>query len=161
MTTKDINVSLVNPFLGAAYDVFKQIFGCELKKGKITLRAEPSANNEVAIIIGITGSRYTGIVVYSMKNYTAKKIVNNLDPEIQLPNDKEMFSDALGELANMISGNAMSEFSKNNIKLSITTPSIVVGDAFELHLLKQTTLSADMISPFGTLEVNVAMKQYH
>ena len=160
MISKKLNITLVNPFLGAAYDVFKQVIGCELKKGKITLKEEPTAEHEVAIIIGISGREHTGIVVYSMQDYTAKKIINNLVPDFQFSNDKKIFTDALGELANIISGNAMSEFTKNGLKLSITTPSVITGNAFELHLLKQTTLSADMISPFGNLEVNVAMKQY-
>ena len=60
----------------------------------------------------------------------------------------------------MISGNAMSDFSKKGINLTIATPSVIVGAAFEMHLLDQTTLSADMMSPFGSMEINVAIKKY-
>lgn len=159
MDEKNLDISMVNPFLGASYDVFKQIFDCELKKGQITLKANPTADHEVAIIIGISGKEHTGVVVYSMKLYTAKKIVMNLDPDSKINERDEDFSDALGELANMISGNAMSDFSKNGISLTITTPSVIVGDAFEMHLLDQSTLSTIMTSPFGTLEINVAIKK--
>ncbi len=158
MVAKDININYVNPFIGSACDVFRQIFECELKKGKITVKSEPVAGHEVAIMIGITGSRYTGVVIYSMKDYTAKKIVNNLVPDLELNNNKNTLPDALGELANMISGKAMVKFAEKNINLNITTPSVIVGDAFKMHLLRQTTLSVDMMSPFGTLEVNVAIK---
>lgn len=160
MNKKDIDITLVNPFLGAAYDVFKQLFNCELRKGQISVKNHPSAKYEVAIIVGISGKRHTGVVVYSMKDYTAKKIVKSLDPDADLSVKNEVLSDALGELANMITGNAMSDFSKKGVDLTITTPSVIVGAAFEMHLLEQTTLSSDMISPFGILEVNVAIKQF-
>ncbi len=159
MKAKNIDISTVNPFLGAAYDVFKQIFGCELSKGQISLKKNPSADNEVAIIIGISGGRHTGVVVYSMKIYTAKKIVMNLDPDSAVSENDDAFADALGEIANMISGNAMSDFSKRGMDLTITTPSVVVGDAFEMHLLDQETLATTMNSPFGALEINVAIKK--
>ena len=68
MNAKDIDITLVNPFMGAMYDVFKQIFECELRKGQISIKKNPSAGNEIAIIIGISGKRHTGVVVYSMKS---------------------------------------------------------------------------------------------
>ncbi len=58
-----------------------------------------------------------------MKIYTAKKIVKKLDPDNDMSEKDEAFSDALGEIANMISGNAMSDFAKNGMNLTITTPS--------------------------------------
>jgi len=156
---ENIDISLVNPFLGAAFDVFKQLFDCELKKGPISLKENPTASYEVAIVIGISGNRHTGVVVYSIKNYSAKKIVQKLDPDADTSVESVAFSDALGELANIISGNAMAAFSKQGLNLSITTPSVIVGDAFEIHLLDQTTLSTTMMSPFGEMEVNVAIKK--
>ena len=159
MNNKNIDVSTVNPFLGAAFDVFKQVFGCDLKKGQISLKPNPTAEYEIAIIIGISGKEYTGVVVFSMKIYTAKKMVMNLDPDNKINEKDESFSDALGEIANMITGNAMSDFSKKGMNLTITTPSVVIGDAFEVNLLDQTTLSTDMTSPFGVMEINVAIKK--
>lgn len=156
---KDIDITLINPFLGAAYDVFKQLFNCELKKGPISLKKNPTASYEIAIVIGIAGEQYTGVVVYSIKNYSAKKIIHQLDPDTNMTENRSAFSDALGELANIISGNAMASFSKQGRNLKITTPSVIIGDAFEINLLDQTTLSTTMISPFGEIEINVAIKK--
>ncbi len=159
METKNIDLTFVNPFLSAAYDVFKQLLNCEIRKGQITIKPEPLAAYEIAILIGITGDMYTGVVIYSMKKYSAVKIAQSLNAHSKVNEDTVNFTDALGELANIISGNAMSEFAKKGINLTITTPSLIKGDAFEIHLLKQTTLSAEMISPFGGIEINVAIKR--
>lgn len=158
MTARDIDVTMVNPFLASASEVFRQLFKCELTRGQISIRKDPSATNDVAIIIGITGASHTGVVVFSMKTVTARKMVNMLDPSIAGDRDKA-FSDALGEVANIICGNAMAIFTAQNIELNITTPSVITGQAFEIHLLEQTTLCAEMHSPFGPIEINVAIKK--
>ena len=158
MESKDLDITMVNPFLSAANDVFKQLYSCDLKKGSISIRKDPTATYDVAIIIGITGNAHTGVVVFSIKKYTAQKLVSHLDASIQNEKD-QAFSDALGEIANIISGNAMAVFSAQGMKLNITTPSVIIGEAFEIHLLDQTTLSTEMSSPFGMMEVNVAIKK--
>ena len=159
MDAKELDLTMVNPFLGSTFDVFKQLFNVELQKGGITMKKAPSASNEIAIIIGITGTDHTGVVVFSMKKYTAIKMVSVLYPDMQVTDKDENFSDALGEIANIISGNSMRTFGSMNISLNITTPSVIIGQAFEVHLLDQTTLCSEMQSPFGTLEINVAIKK--
>lgn len=159
MDAKDLDLTMVNPFLGATFDVFKQLFNVELQKGGISIKSAPSASNEVAIIVGITGTNHTGVVVFSMKKYSAVKIVSVLYPDAQVSEKDDSFSDALGEIANIISGNAMRVFGAQNLSLNITTPSVIIGQAFEVHLLDQTTLSSEMQSPFGVLEINVAIKR--
>ncbi len=156
---KELDLSMVNPFLGATFEVFKQLFNVDLTKSGISMKKAPSATNEVAIIVGITGATHTGVMVLSLKKYTAIKMVRILYPDMQINEKDEEFSDALGEIANIISGNAMNQFSKNGMSLNITTPSVIVGQAFEVHLLDQTTLSTEMQSPFGVLEINVAIKK--
>ena len=159
MDKEKINVTLVNPFIKSAVDVFKQLFSTPLTKKDLRLKKDPTASYEVAIIIGISGKKHTGVVVYSMKKYTALKMIGVLDPDMK-PNDSEYFSDAVGEVANIISGNALSAFAKNKIEMNLTTPTVIVGDAFEMHLLEQKTLSALMNSIFGDLEINVAIKEF-
>jgi len=159
MKNQKINATLVNPFIKSAVDVFKQLFSTALTKKDLILKKDPTASYEVAIIIGISGAHHTGVVVFSMKKYTALKLVGVLDSDITEKNS-EHFSDAIGELGNIISGNALSEFAKNKIEMNLTTPTVIIGDAFEMHLLEQTTLSAIMTSIFGDIEINVAIKEF-
>ena len=89
---------------------------------------------------------------------SVKKMVTQLDANIPV-NDTNQLSDALGEFANMICGNATAKLSKINYNASISTPTIITGAAFEIHLLKQTTFSTELKTPFGNLEMNVAVKK--
>lgn len=159
-SNESLNVAYINPFLEAAVLVFKQLFNFELKKDKITLKSSPSPELDVAVIIGITG-HFVGVVVYCMKSYTAKKITSILLEE-ECPSilSEDKMKDAIGELANMITGNATGLIKNCTKNMEITTPTVVIGDAFNLTLLKQTTISIDMMSPLGIIQINVALKKY-
>ncbi len=152
-----ISADYINPFLKAASKVFKDFMSCDLRRGHLTVKPCPSPEYDVALIIGVTGSM-KGQVVYSMKTEMANKIVETLNPDIP-PNEIGIhFEDTLGEVANMITGNATMMLAKQNCEMEITTPSLITGDAFQMQLLKQQTLGINMYSPFGTLEINVALK---
>ena len=157
----DISVDQINPFLNAAVKVFEDFLKCELRKGHLSVKESPSPEYDVALIIGITGD-YVGQVVYSMKRATAEKIVEILNPDVPFKELANYFEDTLGEVANMITGNATIYLNKmiaGTANIDITTPSLITGDAFELQLLQQTTIGINMYSPFGTIEINVAIKR--
>ena len=97
MTLKDIDLEIVNPFLIAAYDVFKKLFSVEIRKGAVILKENPTASYEIAIIIGVSGHKYTGVVVYSMKKSTAINLINSFDSDFKVDSADETFPDALGE----------------------------------------------------------------
>lgn len=160
MEGKVKDMSNINPFVKAAQDVFQHLFNAEIKKGDISDKINPSASYEVAIIIGVSGTHYTGVVVFSMARSTAVKIVKAFDAEMDVDEESAGFADALGELANIISGNALSEFSKEGVLLTITTPSVVIGQAFEVHLLDQKTITVEVVTPYGNLQINIAIKKF-
>jgi chemotaxis protein CheX len=156
---KEIDLAMVTPFLTATHDVFKRLFHVELTKGGITMKRSPRASNGVAAIVGLRGVTHAGVMVLSLQKATAMEMVRALYPERKIDEKDDVFADALGEIANIISGNAMGLFSKAGTQLRITTPSIIIGQAFQIHLLDQTTLSTELNSPFGLLEINVAIKR--
>ena len=71
---------------------------------------------------------------------------------------KSEYKDIIGELANMITGNAMNLFASSGKNIEITTPTVVEGKDFTITMLKQTTLGINLYSPIGQLEMNVALK---
>jgi chemotaxis protein CheX len=147
-------------FLDSFKTIFAKVFNCKLKRGPISIWSNCLAENEIAILTGITGSRYTGIVVYSMKDQTATQMVEYLDPDLETSDENGTFYSSLGELVNIISGNVMTYFSQKKIDLAITTPSVVVGNAFEMYLLNQTTFAVEMLSSFGAIEIDIAIKRF-
>ncbi|MCP4132168.1 MAG: chemotaxis protein CheX [bacterium] len=153
----NINAEYVNPFLEAASAVFKSILSVDLRRGKLIIKESPDPSMDVAIIIGITGG-VTGEVVYSMEFGMVKKIADILAPGLTDDQVRSEYKDIIGELANMITGNAMNLFASSGKQIDITTPTVVEGDDFTITLIKQTTLGINLYSPMGQLEMNIALK---
>ncbi|MBP7738102.1 MAG: chemotaxis protein CheX [Spirochaetes bacterium] len=153
----NINAEFVNPFLEAASAVFKSILNVDLRRGKLVIKESPIPSLDVAILIGITGG-VTGEVVYSMGYNMAYKIAETLVPGLNEQQMKQEYKDVMGEMANMITGNAMNLFATTGKSINMTTPTVVEGKDFTITLIKQTTLGINLYSPMGQLEMNVALK---
>jgi chemotaxis protein CheX len=153
----NINAEFVNPFLEAASAVFKSILNVDLRRGKLVIKESPIPSLDVAILIGITGG-VTGEVVYSMGYNMAFKIAQTLIPGLSDEQVKKEYKDVMGEMANMITGNAMNLFATTGKRINMTTPTVVEGKDFTITLIKQTTLGINLYSPMGQLEMNVALK---
>jgi chemotaxis protein CheX len=153
----NINAEYVNPFLEAASAVFKSVVNVDLKRGKLSIKEAPEPSLDVAILIGITGD-INGEVVYSMNYGMVNKICSILAPGLTETQTKTEFKDIIGEMSNMITGNAMNLFAYSGKKVEMTTPTVIDGKNFTITHIKQTTLAITLYSPFGQLEMNVALK---
>ncbi|HEX9934122.1 MAG TPA: chemotaxis protein CheX [bacterium] len=160
MLKEKLDVPFVHDLFNSVEATLTDIFQCEVTRGRVYFWRNRLDEGEVAILTGVVGDQHTGMIVYSMKGDTAHRMIGFLDPSVNPAQDRYDLYDGLGEIINIISGNTILRFSKNNVVLNITTPSVIAGGAVELHMLNQATLSADMLSQFGTLKVNIAIKKY-
>ena len=146
----------INPFLEAANLVFKDMLGLNLLRGKTTIKNNPMPGRDIAILVGITG-QVNGEVVYAMNIETIHQIVLKLMPGIDAATIEREYRDVIGELANMITGNALNIFLAKNADLDVTVPMVVDVRTQELKLKDHTTLGLNLYSRFGLLEVNIAI----
>jgi chemotaxis protein CheX len=152
-----INAEYINPFLEAASVVFKSILNVDLRRGKLIIKETPIPSLDVAILIGITGG-VTGDIVYSMSFPMVYKIAEVLMPGLSEEQMMNEYKDIVGELANMITGNAMNLFASTGKVIDMTTPTVIEGKNFNITMIKQTTLGITLYSPMGQLEMNIALK---
>ena len=87
-----------------------------------------------------------------------QKISEVLAPGLSEDQIKNEYKDIVGELANMITGNAMNLFATTGKVIDITTPTVIEGKDFKITMIKQTTLGISLYSPMGQLEMNIALK---
>jgi chemotaxis protein CheX len=153
-----MKAQFINPFIRSAVEVFKQLGGITLEKTTLTLKEDPTPSNEISMIIGITGF-ISGQVVYSLKMHTAERIAKEMIPNQDMKIDQSFIESAMGEVANIITGRSTIELSGKDRKLHITPPTIVVGKDFQISFIKLKTISVSLGSRFGTLEVNIAIKE--
>lgn len=115
--------SLITPFIRSIQNVFTTMLQLPVEMGEPSLKRERTATHDVSGIIGVSGEM-VGTIVLSMPQQTAESVVSlftGMEPD---PESSD-FADAVGELVNMISGNAKAEFQRKGV--SISCPSVVLG----------------------------------
>jgi chemotaxis protein CheX len=154
-----INADIVNPFIEAGINVIKELTNIEVRRGHLTYRVTPAPAYEVSIIIGVFGF-VTGQVVYSMKKEVAARLVQRILGDVSAKEMKELFVDTLGEVANMITGNATSLLNRRqDHSLTITTPAIITGSQVSVKLVPNPTVALGMYTPYGPIEINLCLER--
>lgn len=67
-------------------------------------------------------------------------------------------SSALGEVANIISGNVVTELSKNEYKCDIVPPQIFVGEYKSVSMANKKIICLPLKTNIGELEINISLK---
>lgn len=117
-----MDVQYINPFIESVRSVFETMIQMDVTLGKPFV-TEAMPRYDISGIIGMSGD-VVGSVVLSFPAPVAEIVIGKLVGG-ECPTTSPDFADALGELANMISGAAKAKFAGK--KVSISTPSVVVG----------------------------------
>lgn len=154
-----VNAKYVNPFIEAAMKVVTQITGIEVRRGHLSYKGKVEPSHGVSIIIGIYGY-LVGQVVYSMDNALADRLLDKLLVGKSPQERKIMFVDTLGELANMITGNATALLNqRKDHALKITTPAIATGDNLSINLVPKPALVLGLYTQYGPIEISIAVEE--
>lgn len=115
--------SYITPFMTSIQNVFSTMFQLPVEIGEPSIKTDKTATHDVSGIIGVSGEM-VGTIVLSMPRAAAISIVS-LFTGMEMDAESDDFADAVGELVNMISGNAKAEFQRKGV--SISCPSVVIG----------------------------------
>jgi len=146
---------MINPFLAAAISVLKTMANIEPKPGKPFLKKDRAALGDVSAIIGITGAAQ-GSMALTFSEPCIKAVVSNLfkAPVTEL---NEEVRDAVGELTNMICGDARRRLSEDGISLQAGIPTVVSGKNHTIsHISNGPFLSVPFDTPAGKFIIEVA-----
>lgn len=126
-----MDIKYINPFITAVQNVFNTMIDVPFKLGKPYLKKDRLPAHEISAIIGLSGS-VSGCAVINMSKNIAFELVSALvgDEVTDLDDD---CTDAIGEIANMIAGNAKTDFPGENNAISV--PSVIIGQ----HLVSYPT----------------------
>lgn len=118
-----MDASYITPFMTSIQNVFSTMFQLPVEIGEPRIKSDSKTTHDISGIIGVSGEM-TGTIVLSMPSEAAESIVA-LFTGMEMDSESEDFADAVGELINMISGNAKAEFQRKSV--SISCPSVVIG----------------------------------
>ncbi|MCK5673085.1 MAG: chemotaxis protein CheX [Spirochaetales bacterium] len=145
----------INPFIVASMNLFKDYLGLEVESGTPYVLEDPQALNEVSGIIGLAGET-TGSVVLSFSRDTAINIISKFagHPYQALGSD---VLDGVGELINIIAGNAKKDLL--DFKIVISLPGVITGNDYRIHWPEQVpVISVPFTTSAGDFTLNVSLR---
>jgi chemotaxis protein CheX len=118
-----MDVRYINPFVKSVSNTFETMCGLAVTVGKAQLKIGDDPRTDVSAIVGLSGDA-AGSVVLHFTFESASKVASAFAGTEITPKHPD-FADALGELANMVTGGAKCQF--EGLSISISLPSVVVG----------------------------------
>jgi chemotaxis protein CheX len=140
-----MDVSLVNPFINATVKVLETMASTKTDPGKPFLKKDKIARGDVTGIIGITGEA-NGTISVTFDEGSILGIVSKMFGE-ELKEMNADIADAVGELTNMISGQARQQLEKNGREFQAAIPTVVTGKD---HQINHITSGPIVAIPFTT-----------
>lgn len=122
-----LDVKHINPFLQSCVVIFENVVQQKLTVSKAAAGELEFDNTTFILQIGITGEM-KGQVLITMTLDRAKEIASKMMCGMEVNEMDEMARSALGELCNMIMGNAATLFSTDGVLIDITPPMSLLGD---------------------------------
>jgi len=151
-----IDPSYIKPFVVAAKNVFETMIDVPFNLGKPTLKKGSDVPpHQISGIIGVSGT-VCGSVVISMTHDIAFRLVSALIGETVSELDDDC-TDAIGEIANMIAGNAKTDFPSSDNAISV--PSVVVGKHKVSYPTGVPVITIPCILDVGEMYIEVALKR--
>lgn len=124
-----MQVEHINPFLHALQTTFSMMLSTEPQRGQLSLGDPKTRTYPISAIIGLSGDA-SGTVVINMSERVALAAAGAMLMVEKTAVDDEVL-DAVGELVNIIAGQAKSELVEYN--LSISLPNVVTGEGHEVR----------------------------
>ncbi len=138
---------MIVPFIEATIYVLKTIAMTEVSAGESYIKDDHHAKGDVTGVIGLTGEA-SGTLSVSFSEASITAIVSRMfGEEIHTLNGE--VEDAVGEIANMISGQARRKLEEQGKLIHGAIPSVIVG---KNHCLSHFTTHPVVAVPFKTKE---------
>lgn len=128
-----LDVKHINPFLQSSISVIETTTQVKLAVGKPTIAKLEFPNDTFILQVGVTGV-LKGQVLLVMNDENAKQMASRMMMGMTVNELDEMACSALGELSNMIMGNAATLFSAQEIFMDITPPITLHGTNLRLQI---------------------------
>ena len=152
-----MRVEYINPFVEAAFNILKEVLGSEIIRGELYLKATSQPVLGVAAIIGLTGD-VEGRVLLDMSLETAQAVASKMNNE-ELADFDELAKATIAELANMITGQAITKLHELGFDFDLSPPSLITGENMVVTDSGVEALIVPLQLPQGNLEINVAVRE--
>jgi len=152
-----MNVAFINPFIEATLRSLDMMAGIKADKAGLEVKEDLITTFDISAIIGITGAT-SGSIILSVPEKLACKIAANMLMEDITTMNKQV-EDAIGEIGNIVVGDARRGLIHDGFSLNISVPTVVIGSGHRISRSGDIPcIAIPFTTEFGDFEVNVGLK---
>jgi chemotaxis protein CheX len=161
-TTSDtkLRAEWVNPFLIPAKHVWEHELQTDLELVNAELVSYQFTTEDLTAVIGVSG-KLEGNVLYGFSDDCAKNVVAKMLEEESVTEIDHMGLSALGEIANMITGNAATLLAQNGFPCEISPPVIIEPAGSRFTTVNAAQILVTFKSEMGTLRIRISLSENH
>jgi chemotaxis protein CheX len=146
-----MDVSYINPFIIATNTCFTTMMSIEIHAEAPSLKRHPYPTYDISGVIGLSGDAQ-GSISLSFPRADAESFVKLMLGSPAMVSEPEMI-DGIGEIVNIIAGNAKQHLT--NFNLSISLPNVIIG---KKHTLAGQSGSPTIVVPYSSDSGKFAME---
>jgi len=150
----------IAPFVRASNNVFKQMLDLGINKGQAEPEGDSFISQGFTVMIGLTGG-WHGWFFLDMSQDTAMKLAGIMTGEEYETVENEEVLLAGAEIANIISGNAITDINniRSGLNIRLTPPSVFAGEGMSMFNVRLNACSVLLQTDAGNIKLNVVMKE--
>ena len=153
-----MNVAYINPFIESTARSLDMMAGIQAEKIGLSVKEDLITTYDITSIIGMTGET-SGSIIISFPATLACKIASNMLME-DIHEMNQAVQDAIGEIGNIVVGDARRLLIQEGFQLNISIPTVVMGKG---HVISRSgdvpCIAIPFKTEFGEFEVNVGLKE--
>ncbi|GAB6180432.1 chemotaxis protein CheX [Desulfotomaculum defluvii] len=147
----------VNSFFQATIDVFALMLDLKVERGALRLLEDMIPSKDASVLLGMTGD-IKGTVLFNFPKDMSLEMVKIMSG-MEMNEIDSFVSSAIGEVANIIGGNAVTNLAANNYICDIVTPQVFVGEYKSLSLAKEKALLLPLKTTIGEFDIVLFLKE--
>lgn len=153
-----MDAKIINPFIRATMNVIKTMARIDSTAGKPFLKKQETAIGDISGVIGIYGET-DGSIAVSFEESSVLAIVSNMFGETMKSIDNDVI-DAVGEITNMISGQARMELETLGRHFQAAIPSVFTGkNHLVTHVARGPRIAIPFTTPNGAFVIEVCLER--
>ena len=147
----------LNSFYKATQDVFRLMLDTDVEKGQLKAIEGMVCSKDANVILGVTGD-LKGTILFSFTSDMTLEMVRIMSG-MEMHEIDNFVSSALGEVANIIGGNAVTNLTEYNYICDIAPPQIIIGEYKSISMANKLALLLPLKTHMGVFDINVFLAE--
>lgn len=145
----------INSFYKATEDVFHLMFDLNVEKGDFKIVDGLISNRNANVVLGVKGDLKGSILFSFNKDMTLEMV--RIMSGLELKAIDSFVSSALGEVANIIGGNALTNLTNYNYICDLEPPQVIIGECSSLPITNEKIMLIPIKTDIGDFDINICL----